>query len=92
MSRDGKPAKIRLQIPVTEQQRDILTDAAKRAGSDLNTWSLAHCLRAAGSQHAFNGPIVINGSLAERVMARARDQGTTPDRLVELWLVASEAV
>lgn len=84
-------AKPRLQIPCTDQQRQILIDAAADARSDLNTWALAHLVRAAKRPAAGSSPIVIGGDVAYRVRELAKAQGIAPDELIAQLLVAGEA-
>lgn len=81
----------RLQIPLSGQQREQLVTAALKAGSDVNTWTLAHAMRAAGLEAAAGAPLVISGKVADLVRKRAALQGVTPSRMVELMLALVEA-
>lgn len=77
----------RLSIRLTQQLRTSIDDAAKRANSDVSTWSLAQLVRAAGASGTDGAPIVLSGKVADRVRALALAQGVTPERAIELAIV-----
>lgn len=81
-------ARPRLQIPATDLQRGACEQAAARAGSDVNTWALAHLMRAATKQDAAGSPVVITGEVADRLRQLASDQGIDPDRALKQLLIS----
>lgn len=83
--------RIRLQIPLTAQQRQILQGAADRARCDLNTWSLAHLIRAAKAQESSGSPLVVGGRVADRIRQLSAEQGITTDSELEQLLASLEA-
>lgn len=77
----------RLQIPVTDRLRQTLREAAERTGSDLNTWVLAHAVKAARTS-VDGSPLIINADLAHRLRVFADRCDVTPERAVEMLLVS----
>lgn len=85
-------SKIRIQVPASREQADILNAAATAAGcGDRSTWMLAHSLRAAKVDDVSHAPLVIAGAAADRLRAEARRQGVTTDQILEQLLIVTGA-
>jgi hypothetical protein len=77
------PPPARLQVICTQEQAQILTEAATKAGlaKDRSSWILAQALRAAKDD---DGSLTITGDLAEKVRTSAAAQGITPEKFLRL--------
>jgi hypothetical protein len=80
--------KPRIQVVVSHRQREILSQIAARSGSDLSTWMLAHAFRAVAHEEGLAEiPMVISGTLADRIRALADGQGISTDKLLEQFVI-----
>lgn len=84
----SRPTRHRLQIPVSDRQRELLLAAAIKASADVSTWALAFALRAAGGSAAEGDPLILSGKTADRLRAYADGQGISHERALELLLAA----
>lgn len=82
--------KARVSLMCSRQQKALLVSAAERAGCDLNTLILTHAIAGASRSIGAAGeaPVIINGTVGAKLLARSAEHGVSPDRLVEMLLIA----
>lgn len=82
-------SKIRIQVPASREQAEILNEAARAAGcEDRSTWMLAHALKAAKVDDVTHAPLVVSGQVADALRAEAGRQGVSTDQVLHQLLIA----
>lgn len=79
---------IRATVPCTKQQIAIIDAAAEQVGTSRSTFMLAHALRVAGAANVSGIPIIIDGTITDRLRSFAEAQGISVDQLLDQMLTA----